>query len=81
MINKKLCALFLIAVASITAAVVYVNYQALSEAFGVGAPYYSKTVNMDKWEDPTKFLVVLDVAALIVNFFLLKRAVRYWRDA
>jgi hypothetical protein len=80
MINKKLGALFLLAVASITAAVVYVNYLALSEAFGAGAPYYSQTVNMDKWEDPTKFLVVLDFTALIANFFLLKRALRYWRD-
>jgi hypothetical protein len=54
---------------------------ALSEAFGAGAPYYSQTVNMDKWEDPTKFLVALDLTALIVNLFLLKRGVRLWRDA
>jgi hypothetical protein len=81
MTNKQLAALFLLAIALVTAVVVSVNYLALSEAFGVGAPYYSQTTNMDKWEDPTKILVALDLTALIVDIFLLKRAVRYWRDA
>ena len=81
MTNKQLGSLLLLAVASITPAVAFFNCMALSEAFGAGAPYYSQTVNMDKWEDPTKLLVALDFTALIVNIYLLKRAVRYWRDA
>jgi hypothetical protein len=44
----------------------WINYGALSEAYGDGPPYYGRTVNMDKWSDPLPGLLMLDVPALLM---------------
>ncbi len=42
----------------------YVNAAVLLDAYGSGAPYYGRTTNMDKWENPLPWLVVGDLVAL-----------------
>jgi hypothetical protein len=50
----------------------WVNIQQLVEAFGEGPPYYGRTTNMDKWESPVVFLLIIDlVAAALIVFLLL----------
>ncbi|MFO0575087.1 MAG: hypothetical protein U1A78_13950 [Polyangia bacterium] len=44
----------------------WINYGALSEAYGSGPPYYGRTVNLDKWSDPLPGLLMLDVPALLM---------------
>jgi hypothetical protein len=51
---------------AILAAVAYVNYINLAEAFGAGPPHYGRTTNMDKWADPIPFLLAVDAAAVAV---------------
>ena len=48
----------------------FVTYESLSEAYGAGAPYYSRTTNMDKWSDPLPELLIGDSVAIIVAVFL-----------
>ncbi len=38
----------------------YVNAISLLDAYGSGAPYYGRTTNMDKWENPLPWLAVID---------------------
>ncbi len=42
------------------------NFANLSEAYGDGPPYFSRTTNMDKWTNPFPILIAVDVAALIL---------------
>ncbi|MHB9839904.1 hypothetical protein Q8F57_034335 [Paraburkholderia terrae] len=53
------------------------NVVNLIEAYGSGPPYYSRTVNMDKWQNPLPVLAAIDVAALVVLGF----GVRWWKRA
>lgn len=46
-------------------AIVWVSYASLSEAYGAGPPFYSRTTNMDKWEDPLPIVVGLDAGAIV----------------
>ncbi|WP_118180654.1 hypothetical protein [Paraburkholderia phosphatilytica] len=46
--------------------VVAFNWVDLSEAYGDGPPYYSRTVNMDKWENPLPVLLAVDLAAAVI---------------
>lgn len=39
----------------------FVNYEALTEAYGSGPPYYSRSTNMDKWRDPLPELIIADL--------------------
>jgi hypothetical protein len=57
--------------------VVYVNVDAIVGAYGDGPPYYGRTTNMDKWEDPIPTLIVLDVVSIVVIFFVGKWAWAY----
>lgn len=57
---------------ALLAFVTYVNYDALVGAFGSGPPYYGRSTNMDKWENPIPTLIVVDAVALVVAFFLLR---------
>ncbi|WP_028222284.1 hypothetical protein [Paraburkholderia oxyphila] len=41
------------------------NWINLSEAYGSGPPYYSRTTNMDKWTNPLPVLAVVDVFAVL----------------
>lgn len=36
------------------------------EYFGSGPPYYERSVNMDKWSNPTPLMIVVDLACLAV---------------
>lgn len=51
-------------------AVAWVSYASLSEAYGTGPPFYSRTTNMDKWEDPWPLVLGLDAGAIIVAALL-----------
>lgn len=56
--------------------VVWLNINNLSEAFGNGPPYYSRTTNMDKWENPLPMIIAIDSGtciALAVFFFNKRR--------
>lgn len=44
----------------------WLNYDALSDAYGSGPPYYSRTTNMDKWHNPLPGLIPIDGLALLV---------------
>jgi hypothetical protein len=48
------------------AVVAFVNYEALTEAYGAGPPYYSRSTNMDKWRDPLPELLLADVVVALV---------------
>jgi hypothetical protein len=50
----------------------WVTADAVVEAFGAGPPYYSRTTNMDKWENPMPMLATVDLVALAVAGALLK---------
>lgn len=45
----------------------WLNYDALCEAYGSGPPYYSRTTNMDKWNNPLPGLVPIDALAILVS--------------
>ncbi|MCP4342482.1 MAG: hypothetical protein GY799_27280 [Desulfobulbaceae bacterium] len=51
---------------------IFVNYESLSEAYGAGPPYYSRTTNMDKWRDPLPEIMIGDLIAIIISFLLIK---------
>lgn len=72
--NGKLCArangtkrvLSVVPVCAVLLATGAVNVCNLAEAYGSGAPYYSRSTNMGKWADPLPILGALDAAVLIV---------------
>lgn len=45
----------------------WINYSALIEAYGSGAPYFDRTTNMDKWESPVLMLVAIDIGILLIS--------------
>lgn len=57
----------------------YINIDSLIENFGDGPPYYGRTTNMDKWEDPIPTLLAIDIVAAIVIVLVGKWAVRSLR--
>lgn len=48
----------------------------LSEAFGSGPPYYGRTTNMDKWQNPLPLLIPLDLLGAAAAFALVRIARR-----
>lgn len=48
----------------------------LLESFGPGPPYYGRTTNMDKWQNPLPLLIPLDLLAAAVVFALVRIARR-----
>lgn len=52
------------------------SYEAISEAYGAGPPYYSRTTNMDKWSNPLPELLVGDGVAALVGGLLLRAGIR-----
>lgn len=54
----------------------FVNYEVISEAYGAGPPYYSRTTNMDKWNNPLPELLVGDAVAALVAGLLLRAGIR-----
>ncbi len=45
----------------------WINYTAIVEAYGNGAPYFGRTTNMDKWESPVLMLVMIDIGILLIS--------------
>lgn len=54
----------------------YVNYINIIEAFGSGPPYYSRTTNMDKWQNPTIFLVTFNLVSVLIIYFVYQMTVQ-----
>jgi len=52
-------------------AVVWLNMTILLEAFGSGPPYYGRTTNMDKWQNPIPWLAVIDFFVLLIMILVL----------
>jgi hypothetical protein len=52
--------------ALLLAGAAFVSYEALVEAYGSGAPYYSRTTNMDKWRNPLPEIVFADLLVAAV---------------
>lgn len=50
--------------AALLLATFWINFNILTEAYGTGPPYYSRTTNMDKWASPLTYLILLDVVVL-----------------
>ncbi|RKP50746.1 hypothetical protein [Trinickia fusca] len=50
----------------ILAMVVAFNAINLIEAYGSGAPYYSRTTNMDKWTNPLPILGAVDAVTVVL---------------
>jgi hypothetical protein len=64
----------------VIALVIFINYEALKEAYGSGPPYYSRTTNMDKWRNPLPEIVIGDLIALIISFILIKVGVKKTKE-
>jgi hypothetical protein len=58
-------ALLVVVVALVTACV-YLDYTILIEYYGDGPPYYGRSVNMDKWQNPLPFLAVINAFVVAV---------------
>ncbi|MBB6051790.1 hypothetical protein HNQ39_003600 [Armatimonas rosea] len=41
------------------------------EAYGSGPPYYNRTVNMDKWSDPTPQLLYFSIPGAVLIIVLI----------
>jgi len=64
--------LLLASAALILLAAVYLNYDAVDEAYGAGPPYYSRSTNMDKWTNPLPVLFFGDVLVLFIVGLLVR---------
>jgi len=52
--------------------VVFVNVDAITEAYGSGPPYYDRTTNMDKWADPLPVLFAIDLAMALIAALIVR---------
>lgn len=52
--------------------VAYVNIDAIVGAFGDGPPYYGRTTNMDKWQNPLPKLFVIDAITITLVFLVMR---------
>jgi len=57
----------------------FVTYDNIAGAFGSGPPYFSRTTNMDKWQNPIPYLIGLDVLVLVAVFWLARWSLSVWR--
>jgi hypothetical protein len=73
--NRTTRVTLLIAICVAVALIAAFNAINLLEAYGSGPPYYARTINMDKWQNPLPALAVIDVTALV----LLLLCARCWR--
>jgi hypothetical protein len=71
---------WLVALLALVAAI-WFSASSLSEAYGAGPPYHSRSTNMDKWESPVPMVVGVDVAALAFAALLLAPALRRAKSA
>lgn len=74
---RKLAAVAaMLAAVALLSLVGFVTITQLIEAYGDGPPYYGMTTNMDKWDSPLPFLLMLDVPVLLIMFALVRFARR-----
>lgn len=66
-IFRRLC---LGAIVLTWAVAIWQSSLALMEAYGAGAPYYSRTTNMDKWASPMPFVMIVLVTAILLTLML-----------
>ncbi len=59
---------------------IYVNYDNLLGAFGSGPPYYERTTNMDKWQNPIPYLIAIDVAVVVLLIMGFKWIFRFYSN-
>lgn len=64
--NKTLNTIFLAFSLTIIVLLAWVNYAEITEAFGAGPPYYGQTTNMDKWANPTPYLIKVNLFGIIL---------------
>lgn len=64
--NRSTRILILTVMVALVSLVVAFNWINLSEAYGSGPPYYSRTTNMDKWTNPLPVLTAVDVLSLLI---------------
>ena len=48
----------------------YVNFTNLIETYGSGPPYYNRTTNMDKWQSPVLYLVLINAVSLVAIYVI-----------
>ena len=77
--NRGIGMLMFAAAALVLVAAAFVSYEALTEAYGAGPPYYSRTTNMDKWRDPLAEVLVGDLVASAVSGLLVWAGIRKLR--
>lgn len=79
--KMKKCAAYLLTATCVflVAFVGYLNVHSITGAFGEGAPYYGRTTNMDKWENPVPIAVAVDAAVLAFVFLAGRWAFRQIR--
>lgn len=63
---------FYIISAVVIGVVCYFNYLNIVEAYGGGPPYYDRTTNMDKWQNPVPMLIAVNLVALGAIFGLFR---------
>jgi hypothetical protein len=56
------------------------NISALREAFGSGSPYYGRSTNMDKWQDPRAAVASVDIVAVLATIVMATRFLRARRE-
>lgn len=79
--GRLLAIVMLMVTASLVSFAIYVNVDNLIGAFGDGAPYYGRTTNMDKWENPLPFLFGFDLIVAAITYFAIRWALRIWKTA
>lgn len=45
----------------------WLTYDQVIEFYGSGPPYFGRTTNMDKWQNPLPMLVGLDALAVLIT--------------
>lgn len=74
--KKYLAYLSLLISALLILFVAYVNFDAITGAFGEGPPYFSRTTNMDKWENPIPVLLAVDFLTFVFSLVVCRWAVK-----
>lgn len=64
--NRPSAYLTLAACVLLVALVAYITIDSIIGNFGDGPPYYGRTTNMDKWEDPVPTLLAINILVAAV---------------
>ena len=77
--KKYIAYIFTLLTIGIVLFVAYINFDAITGAFGDGPPYYSRMTNMDKWENPVPYLIAIDLIFLVVALYVKKWILRKFK--